>query len=91
MEFNFNAIPLISRNVVVRNDSNGMLLFQVKTDEIYFIPFSTYKSVLLNCDGSNTLKEIYDQLSLEIGINREEEYFENFISNLYERNIIELW
>jgi hypothetical protein len=91
MAIDYNAIPIVSKDIVARKDSNGMLLFQVRSDEIFFIPSSAYNSILLNCDGSQTLEELHKQLNTEEEPGKLTEDFENFISKLHERKVIELW
>lgn len=89
MDFNYNTLPILSRDIIARQDSNGVLLFQVKTDEMYFVSQAAYQSILLHCNGSQTLREMIEQSpSTTEG---KEQDFEQFICELQKRKIIELW
>jgi len=88
-----HAIPLISRDVVHRNDPKGVLLFQVRTDEIHFLDRNAY-SLFQLCDGSRTISEIEELL---VGDTKSEsnrdpiQRFERFLNDLAERDLIEVW
>lgn len=88
-----HAIPLVSRDVVHRNDPRGVLLFQVRTDEIHFLDKDAY-SLFQLCDGARTISEIEALLvgDTENGSNADaRERFERFLNDLAERSLIELW
>jgi hypothetical protein len=91
MKLNKNLVPILSDDVIVRKDKNGMLLFQVYSDEMYFIPFSAYHSFLVKCDGSKTLKEIMDGIKYAATFVDKELRINNFINGLLQRKIITLW
>lgn len=88
-----DAIPFLSKDVITRSDSNGILIFQVRTDEMHFI--SENASALLTlCNGSRTISEIEDlivklqpaaaETDLKSGV-------KNFLESLVERRVLEIW
>ena len=87
------TLPIHSRDVVARKDSDGMLLFQVRTDEMHFISKDAFTLFSL-CDGSRTVIEIEELLECSrselatLGLRAQ---IEQFIERLAERNIVELW
>jgi hypothetical protein len=85
---NPNAIPLLSKDVVTRSDSNGMLLFQVRTDEMHFISEAAY-SVLNYCNGSQTISEIKAVIEPFLPSSNSSQ-IDRFFESLVERNVIEL-
>ncbi len=86
----YQAIPILSKDIISRKDSNGILLFQVQSDEMYFVTPVVYQSVIAKCDGSKTLAEISGQFPDSIKKN-DLKIFEQFIDDLIKRNIIALW
>lgn len=89
--FNWSAIPLISDNVVFRDDENGMLIFQIHTDEMYFVSNETY-AIIQKCNGANTCDDIVSGIMGQSKMTPTEiqSFFIKFIENLIERKIIEL-
>lgn len=89
--FDINSIPLISKNIAFRKDDNGMLIFQINTDEMYFVSHATYPLIAL-CNGANSCQDIlnilkkYDNSKSDIVSNT----FEMFIKDLLSRDIISL-
>jgi len=91
MKHAIDAIPILSRDVIKREDANGVLLFQVYSDEMYFVSFSAFDAFVSKCDGSATLGNIVEAMG-EIyqttdGVNK----VEDFIDELLSRKIIQFW
>lgn len=87
------TLPLRSRDVVTRTDSGGVLLFQVRTDEMHFISDSAF-ALLALCDGSRTVEQIEELLARtkpELATPEARERIEQLIESLAERNVVELW
>ena len=80
----------MSKDIISRKDSNGILLFQVQSDEMYFVTPVVYHLVIAKCNGTQTLAEISGQLPENIN-KKDPEIFEKFINDLIKRNIIALW
>lgn len=91
MAFDTNKIPVLSRDIIARNDENGMLLFQVHTDEMYFVPFATYYSFIAKCDGSQTIEEIITDIDYGPDVKEGEKNIDGFVQELLKRDIITLW
>jgi len=89
MKLNINSIPLLYSDVIARKDKNGILLFQVRSDEMYFISFVAYEQIILKCDGSKTIDEIIKGLDLTKMIDDNSIY--TFFRELENRKIISLW
>lgn len=88
-----DIVPVHSKNVVTRKDSGGMLLFQVRTDEMHFISHSAYLLFAL-CNGSRTIAEIEELLAHqqpELATPEARKKIEGFINSLAERQVVELW
>lgn len=86
-----NALPVLSKDIISRKDDNGMLLFHVYTDEIYFIPFAAYDALLGKCNGSQTVQEIISTLPSEFITGDGRKRVDMFFNSLLEREIIQLW
>ena len=91
MKHTVDTIPILSRDVIKREDANGVLLFKVYSDEMYFVSFPAYDAFVSKCDGSATLGSIVEGMG-EIyqtpeGINK----VEHFIDELLRRKIIQFW
>jgi len=89
--FDMNSIPLISKNIAFREDENGILIFQIDTDEMYFISHAVFPLIEL-CNGANSCQDILDILrknenSTPDIINNS---FVMFVKNLLSREIISL-
>lgn len=87
------AIPIQSRDVVVRKESEGMLLFQIRTDEMYFISNSGFELLRL-CDGSLTITQIEEVFTKDLSQLEKFEccqQIERLMVNLADRKVIELW
>lgn len=88
-----NSIPLLSKDVITRRDSNGVLLFQVRTDEMHFLSENAF-ALLKLCDGSRTLSEIeevffeFQPESAMIGAKTD---IEGFLESLVIRRVLEVW
>lgn len=91
MELNYHSLPVLSRDIIARNDRNGMLLFQVYTDEIYFVPFAVYNNFIVKCNGSQTLEEIVAKLDEEFRTEQGKEQLKKFIQQLLNKQILQLW
>jgi hypothetical protein len=91
MELDYNSLPLVSKDIIARNDANGILLFQVYTDEMYFVTFNIFNSFITKCNGSQTLQEIVREMGNAFGTKEAKEQISQFVNELLERKIIELW
>jgi hypothetical protein len=92
MDIGSRTIPLRSKDVVTRKDAQGVLLFQVRTDEMHFISESAFALFSL-CDGSRTVQEIQEFVAAnqpEISSPRGRTLIADFIESLAQRNVIEL-
>jgi Coenzyme PQQ synthesis protein D (PqqD) len=92
MAINKEIIPLRSKDVVTRNDSGGVLLFQVRTDEMHFISDSAFALFAL-CDGSRTVGDIVELLAEaqpEMASGEARERVGQFIESLADRHVVEL-
>lgn len=92
MSITSDTIPLRSKDVVTRKDAQGMLLFQVRTDEMHFISNNAFALFSL-CDGSRTVKEIQDFVAVnqpEMASPDRRIQIAQFIESLAQRNILEL-
>jgi len=87
MKFDKNSILLINHDVIARSDTNGRLLFQVSSDEIYFVSEPIYKMFLSNCYGSATLGEMLETLNVDEELIPQ---FMEFIYKLVQRKIIDV-
>lgn len=88
-----DAVPFPCKDVVSRMEPSGVLLFQVRTDEMYFASKSAYALFAL-CDGTRTVGEIGDAAagpatSPEAAADRER--VERLLMALADRRLIELW
>lgn len=52
-----DAIPLVAKDVIARSEADGVLLFHVESDEMYFVP-ETVAELLMRCDGSRNAAEL---------------------------------
>ncbi len=91
--FTLESIPFLARNVVIRNDANGKLAFQISTDEMYFMTTPTY-SIVNMLDGSNTVREILEHLKMrnkkfQTAVGRQKLF--EFLAQLRQRKLIEVW
>lgn len=88
-EFDMNSIPLISKNIAFREDENGMLIFQIDTDEMYFVPHAVYPLIEL-FNGANTCQDILDILRKNENFTPDiiKKSFVMFVKNLLSREII---
>lgn len=88
-----NAIPVLSEHVMTRKDSNGMLLFEIPTDEMYFVTDDGFFLISL-CNGSQTLGEIIsglNELQPESGSDALKTELLGFYSELEKRKLIHFW
>jgi hypothetical protein len=88
-----DTIPVHSRDVVTRKDSEGTLLFQVRTDEMYFLSEDAFALYGL-CDGSRTVAEIERLLARarpDLPEPKLRRLVEQFLESLADRNVVELW
>jgi len=88
-----DALLTLSKDVIVRRDAFGVLLFQVRTDEMYFVPHAA-AALLRLVDGSRTLVEIGEAaLNLEAEADRAAllPAIESLFSSLAERQVVEVW
>ena len=88
-----DALLTLSKDVITRRDPAGLLLFQVRTDEMYFVPHAA-AALLKLVDGSRTLAEIGDAvMDLEPVADRPVliSTIASFFSSLAERPVVEVW
>ena len=88
-----DALLTLSKDVIVRRDPSGLLLFQVRTDEMYFVPHGA-AALLKLADGSRTLAEIGEAaLHLEPDADRAAVIpaIASLFSNLAARQVVEVW
>jgi hypothetical protein len=88
-----NVIPLSSKDVVRRVESGGVLLFQVQTDEMFFISKGAF-SLFELCDGTHTVAEIKGLLiqhQPEFATSQGQANVDEFLESLAEHSLIELW
>jgi hypothetical protein len=88
-----DTIPLPCKEVVSRVEPGGALLFQVRTDEMFFVSPGAF-SLFSLCDGSRTIAEIHALLAHyqpELASQAGHEQVERFLESLAERRLVELW
>jgi hypothetical protein len=83
-----DTLPVACRDVVTRSEPGGVLLFQVRTDEMFFATRSAFALFSL-CDGTRTVSEIERELEAHDAERRAR--VERFLTVLAERSLIELW
>jgi hypothetical protein len=88
-----DALLTLSNDVITRRDPAGLLLFQVRTDEMYFVPHAA-AALLKLVDGSRTLAEIGDA-AMDLGPVADGAALISTITSLFsslaERQVIEVW
>lgn len=88
-----DAILYLSKDVITRPDSNGVLIFQVRTDEMHFVSENA-SALLALCNGSRTISEIEEvvaEFQPEATKTKLKSYVEQFVESLVERRILEIW
>ena len=88
-----DAIPYFSKDVITRPDSDGVLIFQVRTDEMHFVSENA-SALLALCNGSRTISEIEElvaEFQPEAAKIKLKNYVEQFLESLVERRILEIW
>ncbi len=87
------TVPMASKDVIHRDDPGGILLFQVRTDEMHFISREAFALYSL-CDGTRTVTDIealVAEHAPELRGEEGERRIEEFLEELADRTIIELW
>ncbi len=87
------VLVTLSNDVILRRDPAGLLLFQVRTDEMYFVPHAV-AALLSFVDGSRTLGEIKDEaMRLDPTMDRNAllPAMTSLFASLAERQVIEVW
>jgi hypothetical protein len=79
------SVPILSKDVVIRREADGAILFQVHTDEMHFISTAALGVIQL-CDGSRTVSQIGELVPNAVG-----EALHDFIDNLQRRAVLEIW
>lgn len=83
-----NSIAVVSPDVIVRPDAQGILLFQVRTDEMHFVTPSAHLIWSL-CDGNRTVGELLDEVTHD---NDEQRMaVRALLDSLATRSLIEIW
>lgn len=88
-----DTIPIPGRDVIIREDVDGVLLFQVRTDEMHYLSNSAFR-VFSMCDGSCTTGELKRKLAknnAECATKEGNERIDRFLQDLAERRLLELW
>jgi hypothetical protein len=88
-----DALLTLSKDVILRRDPSGLLVFQIRTDEMYFVPHAA-AALLKLVDGSRTLAEIGDAaMDLEPAADRIAlmPAISSLFASLAERQVIEVW
>jgi hypothetical protein len=88
-----DTIPIRSKDVLIRRDGGGVLLFQTRTDEMYYVSDGVHE-VLKLCDGARTIGEISDLFAgkgPESSCPDRREPVEHLIEELTTRGVVELW
>lgn len=88
-----DALPVPCKDVVVRREPDGVLLFQVETDEMYFVPDGAFALFQL-CDGTSTVGQIARLVASyrpEFASAEGEASVARFMDALADRHLIELW
>ncbi len=87
------SIPLRASQTIVRQDMNGVLLFQTATDQMYFV--GPEAGVVFGlCDGTRAVRDIVDVL---VSQNESWNHIEaersvvEIIDKLLSRRLIEIW
>ena len=88
-----DVIPLISQNIVTRQEQGGALLFEIESDEMYFVTHAVYELLQL-CDGSRTVEELEAIVAERVGGQEELEdrrRVEACLQELVIRHVVDLW
>lgn len=88
-----NALPVVNRDVIHRPERNGVLLFQVRTDEMHYISPDAYRLFQL-CDGTHTLDQIITHVDRSRGREataEERDGIVHFFDELAQRSLVEVW
>jgi hypothetical protein len=88
-----SAVPLRSRDVVTREEPGGVLLFQVRSDEMFFISRNAYALFEL-FDGARTIGDLADLLTEDANLGDRSEalgFLQGFAQELASRQLIEIW
>lgn len=88
-----DVIPLISQNIVTRQEQGGALLFEIESDEMYFVTHAVYELLQL-CDGSRTVEELEAIVAERVGGQEELEdrrRVEACLEELAIRHVVDLW
>ena len=88
-----DTIPIRSKDVLVRHDNGGILLFQTRTDEMHYVSNDVHE-VLSLCDGARTVGEIGDLFAgegSEVPCPERRKPVERLIEELASRGVVELW
>ena len=87
------AVPLIARTVAARRDGDGVLLFEIDSDEMYFVT-PTVHAILKLCDGSRTVADLEGAVAEQLGralAPAERQGVVDCITQLEARQLVELW
>lgn len=88
-----DTIPILSKDVLTRTDSGGVLLFQFRTDEMHYISKDA-DAIFRLCNGARTMGELMDLLAecrSDLSSPEGREQVERFIEDLASRSVVELW
>jgi hypothetical protein len=88
-----NEVPTRAAGVVVRAEPEGVLLFQGRTDQMYFTSPAAFALFSL-CDGTRTICEIEDLVAVHdprARLPQSRTRLGDFLEDLAARQLIELW
>lgn len=88
-----NVLPVANGDVIQRRERDGVLLFQVHTDEMFYISPDAFRLFRM-CDGTRTVGEIVEHVEAVRGqevTNDEKDGIVHFFNELARRSLVELW
>lgn len=88
-----DTLLTLSRDIITRNDPAGLLLFQVRTDEIYLISPAA-AAVLKLADGSRTVSEVERDgavLDPHFDVDAARPAMRDLLQKLVDRHVLEVW
>jgi hypothetical protein len=88
-----NVLPVASSDVIRRRERDGVLLFQVRTDEMFYVSPDAFRLFSL-CDATRTVGEIMEHVAAVRGREvtaGEKDGIVHFFDELARRGLVELW
>jgi len=90
MKYALDCIPVISRDVIKRENSRRVFLCHRYSEEIFFISFTAYNTFLLQFDGRSSLGCILKNMGEVCQNKNKENSVEYFFDILVSKEIIRL-